>query len=64
MMSADMEDQGSSQPFWMEILKNLVLEELTASEKADESSCEIEIPVGADMVVVEDRERNSGGRGG
>ena len=36
----------------MEILRNLILAALTASENAVESSGETEIPVGADMTVV------------
>lgn len=36
----------------MEILRNLVLLELTASENAEERSGETVMPVGADMVAV------------
>ena len=47
----------------MEILRNLVLFELTASEKAEDSSGDMPMPVGADMVVVRVRDAGRLGAG-
>ena len=41
----------------MEILRNRTFLESTASEKAEASSGETAIPVGADMVVVEETQQ-------